>query len=62
MQNFKHSTKDETMIPLPEFDHVQTLLDFNVIQVDKSQSDYSTLEKKLKIGRASCRERVFRDV
>lgn len=47
MQNFKHSTKDETMIPLPEFDHVQTLLDFNVIQVDKSQSDYSTLEKKL---------------
>ena len=25
MQNVKHSTQDETMHPLPEFDHVQTL-------------------------------------
>ena len=48
MQNFKHSTQHETMAPLPEFDHVQTLLDFNVIQIDKSQSDYSALEEKLK--------------
>lgn len=37
MQNVKHSTQDETMHPLPEFDHIQTLLDFDVIQVDKSQ-------------------------
>ena len=35
------------MAPLPDFDHVQTLLDFNVIQVDKSQSDYSALKEKL---------------
>lgn len=47
MQNVKHSTQDETMHPLPEFDHVQTLLDFDVIQIDKSQSDYSALEEKL---------------
>ena len=47
MLNVKQSTQDETMAPLPDFDHVQTLLDFNVIQVDKSQSDYSALEEKL---------------
>ena len=47
MQNIKHSTQDETIHSLPEFDHVQTLLDFDVIQADKSQSDYSALEEKL---------------
>lgn len=47
MQNLKQSTQDETMAPLTEFDHVQELLKLNVIQVDKSKSDYSALEEKL---------------
>ena len=47
MQNIKQSTQDETMAPLPDFDHVQELLKLNVIQVDKSKSDYSSLEEKL---------------
>lgn len=47
MQNFKQSTQNETMAPLPDFDHVQELLKLNVIQVDKSKSDYSSLEEKL---------------
>ena len=59
MQNIKQSTQDETMAPLPDFDHVQELLKLNVIQVDKSKSDYSALEEKLNSLNTNKSEIIF---